>query len=96
MSRAFVNEDWEPPRRTGDYQLPDVDAQDFPAAAARMLLEAARVSEVSDCEAATGLRWADPRFASEVRRILDEAIAVGDDRLEVVASRYLREVDAAG
>ncbi len=93
MSRAFVNEDHEPPRQTGRYELPDRNAPDFAAAAARMLLEAARVSEIDDCERATGLRWADPALAGEVRRILDAAVAAGDDRLEIVAERYLRAVD---
>lgn len=94
MSRAFVNEDHEPPRRTGDYQLPDRAAPDFAAAAARVLLEAARVSEIADCEAATGLRWGDPAFAAEVEAIRDEAEAADDDRLETVALRYLRAVQS--
>ena len=91
MSRAFVNEDHEPPRRTGDYRLPDPAAPGFAAAAARLLLEAARVSEIDDAEKATGLRWGDPAFAAEVGRIRDAAIESGDDRLETVATRYLRE-----
>ena len=90
MSRAFVKEDHEPPRRTGAYELPERDAPDFKARAARMLLEAARVSEISDCEAATGLEFGDPSLAAEVAFILQAAIAAGDDRLESVAQRYLR------
>lgn len=91
MSRAFVNEDHEPPRRTGRYELPGADTPDFAARVARMMLEAARVSEISDFELATGLRWGDPRFAAEVAAIRDEAERSGDDRLELVAARYLRE-----
>ena len=90
MSRAFVKEDHEPPRRTGRYELPARDAAEFAAAAARVLLEAARVSEIDDAEKATGLRWGDPAFIPEVEAILARAEADGDDRLETVARRYLR------
>lgn len=90
MSRAFVKEDHEPPRRTGAYALPERDAPDFKARSARLLLEAARVSEISDCEAATGLAFGDPAFVAEVEAIRQAAIDAGDDRLETVAERYLR------
>lgn len=90
MSRAFVNEDHEPPRKTGRYELPDAAAPDYAQRVARMMLEAARISEISDFELATGIAWADPRFAAEVRAIQAEAETSGDDRLELVASRYLR------
>lgn len=92
MSRAFVNDDHEPPRKTGRYERPPDDAPDFAVRAARLLLEAARVSEIADCEAATGLRWADPQFAAAVEAIRAEAESSGDDRLETVAARYLRGV----
>lgn len=91
MSRAFVNEDHEPPRRTGRYELPDADAPDFAMRVARLMLEAARVSEISDFELATGITWGDPRFVAEVATIRDAAERDGDDRLELVASRYLRD-----
>ncbi len=91
MSRAFVNEDHEPPRRTGRYELPEPDAPDFAMRVARLVLEAARVSEVSDFELATGIAWGDPRFIAEIAAIRDEAERAGDDRLELVAARYLRE-----
>jgi hypothetical protein len=94
MSRAFVNEDHEPPRKTGRYELPDAAAPDFAARVARMMLEAARVSEIADFELATGISWADPRFVAEVTAIRDEAERAGDDRLELVASRYLRAASA--
>ncbi len=90
MSRAFVNEDHEPPRKTGRYVLPDRSDPGFATAAARLLLEAARVSEIDDAEKATGLRWGDPAFSAEVERHREAAIAAGDDRLEIVATRYLR------
>ncbi len=96
MSRAFVNEDAGPPRKVGSYELPDPDDPGFDEAAARVLLEAARVSEVADAEAATGLMWGDPRLVPHVRAALEAAIASGDDRLEQVASRYLKKARGSG
>lgn len=90
MSRAFVNEDHEPPRKTGRYELPDAGDPGFKAAAAALLLEAARVSEISDAELATGLKWGDASLVGEVERIRAGAVSSGDDRLETVAARYLR------
>jgi hypothetical protein len=90
MSRAFVNEDHEPPRKRLSFDLPDPDDPGFDAAVARALLEAARVSEVADAEETTGVKWGEPRLAPHVEGILAEAIAAGDDRLEQVAERYLR------
>lgn len=89
MSRAFVNEDHEPPRKRLTFDLPDRTDPGFDGAVARALLEAARVSEVADAEESTGVAWAEPRLVPHVRRILAEAIAAGDDRLEQVAQRYL-------
>ena len=88
MSRAFVKEDGAelPPR----YQLPAPDDPAFPLAAARALLAGANRGDSASAEDATGYRWGDPRLASEVRRIRDEAIAAGDDRMEMLAERYLR------
>ncbi len=90
MSRAFVNEDHEPPRRTGRYELPEADAPDFQMRVARLMLEAARVSEIADFELATGLTWGDPTFRAAVTTIRDAAEREGDDRLAIVAERYLR------
>ena len=90
MSRAFVNEDHEPPRKRLEIDLPDPDDPGFDAAVARVLLEAARVSEVDDAEEQTGVRWGEPRLVPHVERMLAEAEAAGDDRLEQVAERYLR------
>lgn len=90
MSRAFVNEDagGGAPRR--GYGLPARDHPDFDAAAARALLEAARDGETASAEEATGYYWGEPRLQDHVRRILIEARASGDERLEQVAERFLR------
>ncbi|HEU4995808.1 MAG TPA: hypothetical protein VFT29_13370 [Gemmatimonadaceae bacterium] len=90
MSRAFVNEDagGAGPRR--DYHLPDRDDPSFDAAAASVLLEAARAGETSAAEDATGYRWGEPRLANHVRRILRDAEQSGDERLEQLARRFLR------
>lgn len=94
MSRAFVNEDHEPPRKRMTFDLPSPDDPGFDAAVARALLEAARVSEVAEAEVATGVKWGEPRLVPHVERVLAEATAAGDDRLEQVAERYLRAADA--
>lgn len=90
MSRAFVNEDAgsSGPRR--DYHLPERDDASFDAVAAGALLEAARVGETASAEEATGYRWGEPKLAKHVRRIMKEAEASGDDRLEQLARRFLR------
>jgi hypothetical protein len=90
MSRAFVNEDAGSggPRR--DYHLPERDAPEFDAAAARALLEGARAGDTASAEDATGYRWGEPRLAACVRQILRAAEAEGDDRLEQLARRFLR------
>ena len=90
MSRAFVNEDHEPPRKRMSFDLPGRDDPGFDAAVARALLEAARVSEVAEAEEATGVRWGEPRLLPYVERILGEAVTAKDDRLEQVAERFLR------
>ena len=90
MSRAFVNEDagGGAPRR--GYGLPDRDDPGFDAAAAAALLEAARAGETESAEIATGYYWGEPKLRSHVQRILARARAEGDDRLEQLASRFLR------
>lgn len=70
--------------------MPDRADPGYLSAAAALLLEAARVSEISDAEAATGLRWGDPALVAEVARIGTRAEASGDERLVTVAQRYLR------
>ena len=90
MSRAFVTEDAGGglPRR--DYHLPPRDDPDFDRAAARALLEAARVGETASAEDATGYRWGDPQLAPFVREILAEADEADDERLAQLARRFLR------
>lgn len=88
MSRAFVNEDQGGPEPR--YGLPPRDDPGFPMAAARALLAGANQGDSMGAEEATGYRWGDPRLVGEVRALLDEALSRGDDRLETLASRYLR------
>ena len=89
MSRAFVNEDAgsKGPRR--DYHLPPRDDPEFDQAAARALLEAARLDETQNAEEATGYYWGDSRLAPHVREILALARATGDERLEQLANHFL-------
>ena len=90
MSRAFVNEDAgaSGPRR--DYHLPRRDHPEYDAAAATVLLEAARDGETDAAEEATGYRWGEPKLASHVRRLMADADKAGDDRLAQLARRFLR------
>lgn len=90
MSRAFVDDDKDDavPRR--NYGLPPRDDPGFDEAAARALLEAARAGETPAAEAATGYYWGEPGLRPHVQRILDEARASGDERLEQLATRFLR------
>jgi len=90
MSRAFVNEDagGSLPRR--DYHLPPRDDPGFDRAAARALLEAARIGETESAELATGYVWGEPKLHPHVRDVLAEAVRDGDERLEQVARRFLR------
>lgn len=90
MSRAFVREDPEERKPTRSYSLPAREHPSYDAAAAAALLEGARVSEILEAEEATGVRWGEPRLRPHVERILLEARAEHDDRLEQVAERFLR------
>lgn len=76
------------PRR--NYGLPPRDDPGYEAAAAAALLEAAREGETASAEEATGFYWGDQRLHAHVRRLLERAIADGDDRLESLARRFLR------
>ena len=76
------------PRR--NYALPERDDPGFDRAAARALLEAARVNETQLAERATGYYWGEPQLRPYVEEILTQAERDGDDRLEQVARRYLR------
>ena len=91
MSRAFVKEDGPdvPPMRA--FGLPARDDPGFAAAAARALLAGANAGDTASAESATGYFWGDPALVAEVRAVLAEAEASGDDRLDQLARRYLRK-----
>jgi len=90
MSRAFVKDDLPDPRKAPKFDLPPRDDPAFDAAAAAVLLEGARISETVAAEDATGVKWGEPRLRAHVERILAQAEASGDDRLEQVARRFLK------
>ena len=89
MSRAFLRDDAEGEMPRRNYDLPERDDPAYDAAAARALLEAARVNETQLAERATGYYWGEPLLRSYVTIILGEAEKAGDDRLEQVARRFL-------
>ena len=76
------------PRR--HYDLPERDDPGFDRAAARALLDAARVNETQLAERATGYYWGEPRLKPYVAEMLAEAEGSNDERLEQVARRFLR------
>jgi hypothetical protein len=90
MSRAFLRDDAEGEMPRRNYALPDRDDPEFDRAAARALLEAARVNETQLAERATGYYWGEPRLRRYVQEVLAEAEGAGDDRLEQVSRRYLK------
>ena len=90
MSRAFLRDDAEGEMPRRNYALPERDDPEFERAAARALLEAARVNETQLAERATGFYWGEPRLRPFVAEVLAEAERAGDDRLEQVARRFLR------
>ncbi len=94
MSRAFVKDDAEVPEPRRSYALPPPDAPGYEEAAARVLLEAARIGETAAAEQATGLRWGDRALRPHVERALREEEqrpeAEQDRRLIQVARRFLR------
>ena len=90
MSRAFLRDDAEGEMPRRHYDLPERDDPDYDRAAARALLEAARVNETQLAERATGYYWGEPRLKPHVEKIVAEAQRAGDDRLETLARRFLR------
>ena len=90
MSRAFLRDDAEGEMPRRNYALPDRDDPEFDRAAARALLEAARVNETQLAERATGYYWGEPSLRPFVEEMLAEAEKSGDERLEQVARRFLR------
>ena len=90
MSRAFLRDDAEGEMPRRNYDLPERDDPGFDRAAARALLEAARVNETQLAERATGYYWGEPRLRPYVEEVLVEAKRAQDERLEQVAQRFLR------
>jgi hypothetical protein len=90
MSRAFLRDDAEGEMPRRHYDLPKRDDPGYDRAAARALLEAARVNETQLAERATGYYWGEPRLRPFVEEVLIEAEQAKDDRLEQVARRFLR------
>jgi hypothetical protein len=90
MSRAFLRDDAEGEMPRRHYDLPERDHPDYDRAAARALLEAARVNETQLAERATGYYWGEPKLRKHVEKMLAEAERMGDDRLEQVARRFLK------
>ena len=90
MSRAFVNEDaGEGPAPR--YSLPDRDDPGYNDAAALALLEGANQGDSASAAAATGYRWGEPRLRPSIQRLLEQARARGNDRMEQLAERFLSE-----
>ena len=77
MSQAFLRDDAEGEMPRRNYALPERDDPDFDRAAARALLEAARVSETQLAERATGYLWGEPRLRPFVEEMRAEAEAAG-------------------
>jgi hypothetical protein len=88
MSRAFIKEDAGGPEPR--YHLPPRDDPGYEAAAAWALLEGANVGDSLSAEEATGFRWGEPKLKPHVERLLAEARAQGNERLEQLAQRFLR------
>lgn len=92
MSRAFVREDdgYEPPIHFG---LPPREDRSYDAAAALVLLEAARDGVMLQAEEATGYKWGDPHLLKYVRRYLEKEQELPEfeqnRRFIQVARRYL-------
>lgn len=89
MSRAFLRDDAEGEMPRRNYRLPERDDPDYDRAAARALLEAARVGETQLAERATGYYWGEPVLRPHVELLLVEAEKENDERLEQVARRFL-------
>ena len=90
MSMAFLRDDAEGEMPHRDYDLPAREDPGYDRAAARALLEAARVNETQLAERATGYYWGEPALRPHVEAILAEAERAGEDRLETLARRFLR------
>ena len=89
MSRAFLRDDAEGEMPRRNYDLPERDDPEYARAAARALLEAARVNETQLAERATGYYWGEPLLRPFVQEMLADAERAKDERLEQVARRFL-------
>jgi len=87
MSRAFIKEDAGGPERR--YSLPARSDPGYDAAAAWALLEGANVGDSYSAELATGYRWGEPKLKTHVERMLTDARAEGNERLQQLAERFL-------
>lgn len=90
MSMAFLRDDAEGEMPRRNYALPDRSDPDYDRAAARALLEAARVGETQLAERATGYYWGEPRLHPYVEAMRVEAEQSQDERGEQLARRFLR------
>jgi len=88
MSRAFVKEDSDGPAPR--YFLPKRDDPGYDAAAAAALIEGANVGDSLSAEQATGYTWGEPKLRPHVERMLKEAEASGNERMEQLARRFLK------
>ncbi|PYO74576.1 MAG: hypothetical protein DMD64_03470 [Gemmatimonadetes bacterium] len=89
MSRAFIKEDAGGPERR--YSLPARSDPGYDAAAALALLEGANAGDSYSAELATGYRWGEPQLRPYVERILADARAAANERLQQLAERFLRQ-----
>lgn len=87
---AFLRDDAEGEMPRRNYDLPDREDPGYDRAAAKALLEAARVNETQLAERATGYYWGEQRLRPYVQEMLVAAEKSGDDRLEQLARRFLR------
>jgi hypothetical protein len=89
MSRAFVNEDAgeeQAPR----FSLPDRDSPYYEEAAAWALIQGADQGDSRSAEVATGYRWGEKSLAPHARRIMEEAVERGEERVAQLARRFLK------
>jgi len=89
MSRAFIKEDAGGPERR--YSLPARSDPGYDAAAALALLEGANAGDSYSAELATGYRWGEPQLRPYVERILADARAAANERLQQLAERFLHQ-----
>ena len=90
MSMAFLRDDAEGEMPRRHYDLPDRDDPGYDRAAARALLEAARVGETQLAERANGYYWGEPKLHQYADEVRAEAEQANDERLEQLARRFVR------